>query len=119
VLAPWALGAVCLHQGRLEEAIRPLEHALELCREQRFALFLPLTIAQLALALALAGRTADAGALLDESAARPVVAEIPLHAARVAATLAGAALVLGRAEDARRLAERALELSMSFGERGN
>jgi tetratricopeptide (TPR) repeat protein len=77
VLAPWALGALCLHQGRFEEAIRPLEHALELCREQRFALFLPLTIAQLALALALAGRTADAGALLDESAARPVVSGHP------------------------------------------
>jgi tetratricopeptide (TPR) repeat protein len=119
VLAPWALGALCLHQGRFEDAIRPLEQALELCREQRFALFLPLTIAQLALALAHGGRTADAGALLDESAARPVVADVPLHEARVLGTLAGAALALGRAEDARRLAERALEVAMSFGERGN
>jgi tetratricopeptide (TPR) repeat protein len=117
-LASWALGWQRMHQGQLEAAIEPLEHALELLREQQFTIYLPQTIAALALAFALLGRTRDAARLLDGSGTDLLPVKVPWREPLVFPLLAKALWLTNRVPEAREYAERALHGAVEFGEPG-
>jgi DNA-binding SARP family transcriptional activator len=115
---PWAVGWQRSHRGHLEESIEPLEHALELLREQQFVIFLPQAIATLALVFALLGRVPDAARLLDGSGTDLLPVKIPAREPFVFPLLAKALWFVNRASEAQEFAERALRGAIEFGEPG-
>ena len=66
VVADWALGFQTLRQGDLLQAIPVLERALGLAHETPIRLLMPLVVASLGAAYALAERIAEALALLEQ-----------------------------------------------------
>jgi DNA-binding SARP family transcriptional activator len=117
--APWSCGWQRAHQGHLEESIEPLEHAVELMREQQFHIVLPQAIAALALAFALLGRAEDAARLLDGSGTDLLPVKIPIREPFVFPLLAKALWFTNRVSEAREYAERALRGAVEFGEPSN
>jgi tetratricopeptide (TPR) repeat protein len=110
------LGLLAFRQGDLQHAICMLEHALAQCRAADIPLYLPAIMATLGLAYARSGQITEALHLLDQVEVRQTSGgggdRIMLH-------LGEAYLVVGRVEEAHRLAERLLGLARERRERGN
>src|SRR5262249_2247779 len=119
MVASWGLGLLALRQGDLPRALPLLERAMGICQDADLALFFPWIAAALGAAYTLAGRVADAVALLmqameQETAMERVDTQVPCHL-----SLGEAQLLAGRLEEAYALAERALALACEHQERGH
>ncbi len=113
-LAP---GLVRVHKGDLHRAIPPLERGLQVSQVAQVALFLPLTTSCLGLVYALSGRMAE-GLPLLEQAVEQAASAAPAWQSPGVVNLGQGYLLVGRLEDAMRLAENALELTRERKERG-
>ena len=115
--AQLALGGTLLRQGRLGEAMAPLERGLDLTRDAPF-LYAP-TAADLGVIYTLSGRAA-AGVELGERAVTEAERMGRLGRLSLIVTHLGEAYFFaGRRADAAREGERALRLALERGERGN
>jgi predicted ATPase len=115
--ASLGVGRLSLRQGDLPRALPLLERAMGLCQDVGFLLFFPGTAAALGAAYTLAGRSADAVALLTQTLEQTMATERVL--ARCSLPLGEAHLLAGCLEEAQALAERALTLARAYQERGN
>jgi tetratricopeptide (TPR) repeat protein len=107
-------GLVHFSRGDVHRAIPPLERGLQV---SQVAIFLPLTTSWLGSAYALSGRTAE-GLLLLEQALEQAASIARGWQSPVIINLGQGYLLAERAEDAMRLAERALDLTRERKERG-
>jgi tetratricopeptide (TPR) repeat protein/class 3 adenylate cyclase len=110
------LGLIAFRQGEIQQAIVMLEHALAQCRAADIPLYLPAIMATLSLAYARSGQVTEALHLLDQVEVRQTTGG---GGDRVMLHLGEACLLVGRVEEAHRLAERLLTLSRDRKERGN
>ena len=113
--AAWSAGYAHLRRGDLGPAMKMLELAVDRSRTSGLPVVYPAAASMLGLAHALAGRHAEAVALLDGAIARAGSGwshSLPF------ACLAEVYLLAGRAGDAEREATRALEFARAKGERG-
>jgi tetratricopeptide (TPR) repeat protein len=118
--ASFGLGFLHLRRGEFARAIPVLERALEICRASNLrALAFHGVAAFLGGSYAWSGRVSDAIALLDPVVAQTatmgawfdhIIAIIPLGEAH---------LLAGKLDDARRLAERAVDVCVAHRERGH
>ncbi len=113
--AAWSAGYARLRRGDLGPATELLELAVDRSRAAGLPIVFPAAGSMLGLALALAGRHADAVAILDEVAARAAAGwSHSLHFA----CLAEGHLLAGLGDEAEREAGQALALARAKGERG-
>jgi tetratricopeptide (TPR) repeat protein len=110
---PTALNpGIAMHQGDFHRAITLLERALPLSQEANIPIYFSIAAACLALTYARCGRAADALALVDQGVGQTGFSNFRL-------ALAGETYrLVGRLENARRLALRTLEDSRNHKERG-
>jgi DNA-binding NtrC family response regulator/tetratricopeptide (TPR) repeat protein len=113
-----SLGLVFLRRGDVEQAIPPLERAVELCRVIPARYFLDVSAAHLGYAYALAGRLPEGVALMETALANSAATGNANHPLFLA-YLGEAHLLAGRREDATAVARRALDLAHRQKERGN
>jgi len=113
--AAWSAGYASLRRGDLAKATKRLGLAVERSRAAGLPVLFPVAAAMLGLANALAGRHAEAAALLDE--AIPRTGSGWSHALPFAC-LAEVRLLAGRVDEAKREAGKALEFARGKGERG-
>jgi tetratricopeptide (TPR) repeat protein len=119
VMASWAMGFRALRQGDLCQAISVLERALDLAQGAYLRLLVPFVAAPLGAAYALAGRTANALPLLEQSVAQAVAMHYMWDHALRTVWLSEAYLLAGRLNEAGTQAQRALEFSRAHQERGH
>jgi class 3 adenylate cyclase/tetratricopeptide (TPR) repeat protein len=117
--AYWTLGALCLSQGDLQQAIPVLQRGLDLCQTWDVPLQLPWSASALGAAYALTGRITEALPLLEKALERAAVQGLMQDQARRVARLSEALLLSDRLAEAHTLAEQALELACAHKERGN
>ena len=115
VTAYTALGSLRRSQGDFDGAIAVLERARALCQEANIVAWLAITASELGYAYALSRRLGDALPLLEQSTDRNTV--VPFGALWIG-WLGESYLLAGRADDAARVARRALELARVRRERG-
>ena len=108
-----------LYRGHIETAVALGERALRLCETKGLLVWMPGASATLGWALALAGRADEAMAQLERGATTMEAIGLRSNLSRVYVWWAEALLSGGRRSDARRVAERALDLAGSLGERGH
>jgi tetratricopeptide (TPR) repeat protein len=113
-----SLGLVFLRRGDVEQAIPPLERAVELCRVIPARYFLDVSAAHLGYAYALAGRLPEGVALMEAALADSAATGNANHPLFLA-YLGEAHLLAGRRDDALAVARRALDLAHRQKERGN
>jgi class 3 adenylate cyclase/tetratricopeptide (TPR) repeat protein len=113
-----AVGLVSLRRGEVQQAIPPLERAVELCRRTPVPILFDTAAGHLGYAYALAGRVLEGLALLEEALANPAATGTSNHPL-FRAYLGEAYLLAGRPHDARTVGERALSTSHRQEERGN
>jgi tetratricopeptide (TPR) repeat protein len=116
-VACWSLGHLHLRRGDVAGAIGPLERGLALCRQGAIRVWFPRLASGLGLALALSGRTDRALSLLEqgvEQVSRGSAADRPM----ALLSLSEGHLVAGHVEQARALADSALELAERQRDRG-
>jgi tetratricopeptide (TPR) repeat protein len=114
MLALWGAGYVRLRQGDVLNAIPRLERAVVMGEVWQLETLLPGSLAALGYACALAGRLAEALPFLKRSIQPPLV-----HLALFIAFLSEAHLLARHHEDARPLAQQALDLARSCRERAH
>ncbi len=126
VTQPWSLifaylgrGVAGLRKGELASATAALERALALCRGSNVPLWNPFAAAHLGHAYQLAGRYAEANALLDDANERDATGVLVLGRALRVAYSSEACLRSTCSGEAVALAARSLELSRQYGERGH
>ena len=105
------IGAHYRRQGVLHIAISRLERGLILGQTTNIPRFFPLLASSLGAAYALAGRVAEAHALLDQMLERLASGSRVFQHANVLIELSEALLLVGRVDEAQTLAERLRELS--------
>jgi class 3 adenylate cyclase/tetratricopeptide (TPR) repeat protein len=113
--AAWSAGYASLRRGDLGPAAKMLELAVDRSRAAGLPIVFPAAASMLGLAHALAGRPAEAVALLDEAVAR---AGSGWSHALPFACLAEGYLLAGRGDEAEHEAVKALDLARAKGERG-
>jgi tetratricopeptide (TPR) repeat protein len=113
-----SLGFVSLCRGDVQQAIPPLERAVELCRVIPVRVVFDITAAHLGYAYALSRRLSEGVALLEEALADPA-ATGTTHHPLLLAYLGEAHLLAGRRDEATAVAARALDLAHRQKERGN
>jgi tetratricopeptide (TPR) repeat protein len=118
VLARIALAHTDLLRGRLPEAERTLDLALELIAARGIPTWFPWAAALRGHVAALAGDPTAAVAHLERALERAVALPFLFGHSQWVAWLAQACLLDGRTEDAARLGDEALRLSRQRGERG-
>jgi tetratricopeptide (TPR) repeat protein len=126
VTQPWSLvfaylgsGVAGLRKGALAPATAALERALDLCLRSNVPLWTPFVTAYLGHAYHLAGRSAEADTLLDDTIKRDATGVLIFGRALRVACSSEACLRSGRSSEAIALAARSLELSRRYGERGH
>jgi tetratricopeptide (TPR) repeat protein len=119
VVALWGNGLLTLRQGDLSRALPLLERARSLCQDADLAAFFPRTATALGAAYTLAGRVADAVALLTLATEQTITMEIVEVQALCRLSLGEAQMLAGRLEEAHALAEGALAHAREHQERGN
>jgi tetratricopeptide (TPR) repeat protein len=112
-------GSVELRRGDFPAAITFLERALELCHSHRLQSWLPSIGASLGYAYANAGRPAEGLALLEQATAHADRMRLSASYSMWLTYLGLANLRLGRAAEARRTSEAALDRARKQGERGH
>jgi tetratricopeptide (TPR) repeat protein len=113
-----SLGFVSLRRGDVQQAISPLERAVELCRVTPVRVVFDITAGHLGYAYALSGRLPEGVTLLEEALA-DAAATGTTHHPLLLAYLGEAHLLAGRPDDALRVARSALDLAHRQKERGN
>ena len=108
VMAWWAVGFRALRQGDLPQAIRELEQAVELVQEVDLQLLVPMVAAPLGAAYALAGRSADAVALLEQAVTQAIARQYLWDQTLRMVWLGEAYLHAGRLYEAETQAQHAL-----------
>jgi tetratricopeptide (TPR) repeat protein len=116
IQASWAVSTVYLRRGDVNNAVPLLERAVELCRLRDIPRQVFPSTVFLGFAYALAGRLEEAVPRLEQAAA---LREAWGTTAAWTHWLAEAFWLVGRVEDAARIAGRALTLSREASERGN
>src|SRR5262245_25429336 len=112
-----AVGRLDLAEGRLDSAIARVERSLALSRKWQIKIQMPTNLAVLAHAHGIAGRRAEACALIDEAERDDVSQQSFATRARMVAYIGWAALHSDRPDTARRLATVALDDARATGER--
>jgi tetratricopeptide (TPR) repeat protein len=118
VFAHRSLGLIYLGRGDFQQAIPPLERAVEVCRLAQVRLPFDVTASHLGYAYALSGRLPVGVALLEEALADPTATGTDNHPLLLA-YLGEAHLLASRPNDALTVARRALDLAHRQKERGN
>jgi transcriptional regulator with GAF, ATPase, and Fis domain/tetratricopeptide (TPR) repeat protein len=118
VLARMALGHAYLVQGRLDDAARALDTALELIAARDIPAWAPWAGALRGHALALAGRPGEAIPVLERAIDRALALPFLFGHSRWVAWLAHARLLAGDVDEARRRGDEAVRLARQRGERG-
>lgn len=123
---PWLLatcyfgmGSVELRRGDFPTAISSLERAVELCRSHHLQSWFPAVGASLGYAYANAGRATEGLALLEQAVAHADRMHVGASYSMWLTYLGHALLCLGRAAEAQRTAEAAVERAREHGERGH
>src|SRR5262249_4279824 len=119
IVADCGLGLLRLDQGDVFLAIEPLERSLTICRDWHIPLMFPWVASTLGIAYARADRAAEALPLIAEAVERAGAMGLLGRQALQVAWLGEAHLAAGHRQDARSLAQRALDLSRRHGERGH
>src|SRR5262249_30541993 len=121
LLAYWGGGLVALGQGDLPHATPLLERGLALCQAATLPALLPIFVAALSYAYALAGRSRKAREVLDQARATlaSVQESVAAFEALVSVWMGHASLLTGRLEDAYALATQAHALSQAHRGRGH
>ena len=117
--AYYGVGLLSLCQGDLRRALTRLERAMGICQEANLPIFFPRMAAALGAAYTLAGRLADAVALLTQAMEQTTAVEMVGFQALCRLPLGEAHLLAGRLEEAHALAERTLALTRAHQELGN
>ena len=107
-----------LYRGQMEIAVAEGERVVQLCETKALLVWLPGAVATLGWALALAGRAADGVAHLERGATIMEAIGVRSNLSRLYVWWADALLMAGRLPDARRVVDRALDLALTYGERG-
>jgi tetratricopeptide (TPR) repeat protein len=110
---------VWLRQGRLEEAARLLEEALDACRAKRLTVWQPIPSVLLGVALTHLGRVQQGLPLLEAGVALTEQLGVRAYLALWTTHLAEGHLALGQLDRARELGERALSLAQDCKEVGH
>ena len=103
----------------LHMAVPLLERAIIICQEADLSIFFPDMAPALGAAYTLAGRVADAVALLMQAMEQTIAMDMRGLQALCSLPLGEAQMLGGRLEDAHALAERTLILARAHQERGN
>jgi predicted ATPase len=119
IIAHACLGRLYLAQGDLEPAIRVLEQGLALCRASGDLTYTRAMASGLGTALALQGRLAEGGVLLEEAITGGFRAGALHGQAHRLAWLSEVCRLVGRIEDAWQYARQALDLARQYRERAN
>jgi class 3 adenylate cyclase/tetratricopeptide (TPR) repeat protein len=117
--ASYGLGLLSLCKGDLPKAVPLLERAMGICQEADLRLFVPRMAAALGGAYTLAGRGADAVALLTPALDLTMATEMAGFRGLCGIPLGEVHLRAGRLEDAYAIVERTLVLAREHHEQGN
>jgi tetratricopeptide (TPR) repeat protein len=117
--AYYGIGLLSLCQGDLRRALTRLERAIDICQEANVPIFFPRMAAALGAAYTLAGRLADAVALLTQAMEQTTGVAMVGFQALCLLPLGEAHLRAGRLEEAQALAEQALALTRAHQELSN
>ena len=115
-IAHSALGFVHVQKGEFGTALRILERGLEICERAALAVTLTALAVDLGRAYAYSGRADEGVRLIEQSLLR--AGEVQVYAGDWQTHLADAHLRAGHLDEARRIAEKALDLSRTLGQRG-
>ncbi|HUF92344.1 MAG TPA: adenylate/guanylate cyclase domain-containing protein [Candidatus Limnocylindria bacterium] len=116
----WSLtGLVWAARGQFERAVPALTRAVTICRDAGLAVWQPIPSSVLGLCLARLKRADDGLPLLEEAVRQSDDLGVRAYVARWTAHLGEALLLAGHPRRAAGAAERAIELAMRHGERGN
>jgi len=107
-----------LYRGKVEIAVAEGARAVHLCESKALLVWLPGAVATLGWALALAGRAAEGVVHLERGATFMEAIGIRSNLSRLYVWWADALLMAGHLLDARRVVDRALDLALTYGERG-
>jgi tetratricopeptide (TPR) repeat protein len=116
--ASYGVGLLALRHGDLHRALLQLERAMGICQDADLPLFFPRMAAALGTTYTLAGRAADAVALLMQAIAQSMATEMAGYQVLCHLPLGEAHLLAGHLEEAQALTERALALARVHRERG-
>jgi class 3 adenylate cyclase/tetratricopeptide (TPR) repeat protein len=111
-------GGLYLHKGDLPKAIHALEHSLDLCQTWDIQVLFPNAAGQLGYAYALAGRTADAAARLQQAVEHPAAAAPMTYHARLLVWLSETYLLAEAGERAHACLQQAFAILRRCQERG-
>jgi predicted ATPase/class 3 adenylate cyclase len=117
--AYYGVGLLSFDQGDLRWALTRLERAMDICQEANLSIFFPRMAAALGAAYTLAGRLADAVALLTQAMEQTTGVAMVGFQALCLLPLGEAHLRAGRLEEAQALAEQALALTRAHQELSN
>jgi tetratricopeptide (TPR) repeat protein len=117
--ASYGVGLLSFCQGDLHKALPRLERAMGICQDADLLLFVPRMAAALGAAYTLAGRVADAVALLTQAMDQTLATDMAGFQALCRLPLGEAYMLDGRLEEASALVERTLALARVHQERGN
>jgi tetratricopeptide (TPR) repeat protein len=119
MIAYHGLGLLALRQGDLPRTLPTLERAVDICQDADFPIWVPWTAGSLGAAYTLAGRVADAVALLTQALEQLAATEAVVFQTLCRLSLGEAQLLAGCLEEAYVLAEDALALAREHQEHGN
>jgi len=114
-----AMGRVYLRKGEFEQAISVLEKSLAISQSANIPLLFPFSAAPLGAVYARLGRLADALPLLEQAAERAAAMRRMVDQPLWLYWLSQALLLAGELDRAATLAQRALDLSVTYKERGS
>lgn len=107
-----------LYRGQMETAVAEGERTVQLCESKMLLVWFPGAVATLGWALALVGRATEGVAHVERGATTMEAMGVRSNLSRLCVWWADALLMAGHLADARRMVDRALELAVSYGERG-
>jgi tetratricopeptide (TPR) repeat protein len=116
----WSLtGLVWAERGQFERAVPALTRAVTICREANLAVWRPIPSSMLGLCLTRLRRAEEGLPLLEDAVRQSDELGVRAYVARWMAHLGEALLLGGHPRRAAVAAERAVELALLHGERGN
>jgi tetratricopeptide (TPR) repeat protein len=119
MIASYGIGLLALRQGNLSRALSQLERAMRICQDVDLSGWFPRVAAALGTAYTLAGRIADAGALLTQAMEQGIATEMVVQQALCHLSLGEAQLLASRLEEGHTLAQRALAHAREHQEQGH